>query len=69
MTLKTKFVNHLAVMMAELTLLRSEDNLSNGHKRNTVDSEHPNNGHIGDKHFVHCSEVVSSSEVEIVWTL
>ena len=22
-----------------------------------------NNGHIGDKHFVHCSEVVPSSEV------
>ena len=67
MTLKTKCANHLAVMMTELTLLRSEDNLSNGHKRNTV--EHPNNGHIGDEHFVHCSEVVSSSEVEIVWTL
>ena len=30
---------------------------------NTV--EPPNNGHIGDKHFVHCSEVVPSSEVEM----
>ena len=28
---------------------------------NTV--EPPNNGHGGDKHFVHCSEVVPSSEV------
>ena len=27
--------------------------------------EPPNNGHIGDKHFVHCSEVVSLSEVEM----
>ena len=27
--------------------------------------EPPNNGHIGDKHFVHCSEVVPSSEVEM----
>ena len=24
--------------------------------------EPPNNGHIGDEHFVHCSEVVPSSE-------
>ena len=24
--------------------------------------EPPNNGHVGDKHFVHCSEVVPSSE-------
>ena len=30
---------------------------------NTV--EPPNNGHVGDKHFVHCLEVVPSSEVEI----
>ena len=27
--------------------------------------EPPNNGHIGDKHCVHCSEVVPSSEVEM----
>ena len=27
--------------------------------------EPPNNGHIGDGHFVHCSEVVPSSEVEM----
>ena len=27
--------------------------------------EPPNNGHIGDKHFVHCSEVVPCSEVEM----
>ena len=27
--------------------------------------EPPNNGHIGDQHFVHCSEVVPSSEVEM----
>ena len=27
--------------------------------------EPPNNGHIGDEHFVHCSEVVPSSEVEM----
>ena len=27
--------------------------------------EPPNNGHIGDECFVHCSEVVPSSEVEI----
>ena len=27
--------------------------------------EPPYNGHIGDKHFVHCSEVVPSSEVEM----
>ena len=31
-----------------------------------------NNGHVGDEHFVHCSEVATSSEVEmyihcIVW--
>ena len=25
----------------------------------------PNNGHIGDERFVHCSEVVPSSEVEV----
>ena len=31
--------------------------------RTTV--EPPNNGHGGDKHFVHCSEVVPSSEVEM----
>ena len=24
-----------------------------------------NNGHVGDEHFVHCSEVVPSSEVEM----
>ena len=24
-----------------------------------------NNGHIGDEHFVHCSEVVTSSEIEV----
>ena len=24
-----------------------------------------NNGHVGDKHFVHCSEVAPSSEVEM----
>ena len=27
--------------------------------------EPPNNGHFGDEHFVHCSEVVPSSEVEM----
>ena len=27
--------------------------------------ETPNSGHVGDEHFVHCSEVVSSSEVEM----
>ena len=27
--------------------------------------EPPNNGHVGDEHFVHCSEVVPSSEVEM----
>ena len=27
--------------------------------------EPPNNGHIGDEHFVHCSEVVPSLEVEM----
>ena len=27
--------------------------------------EPPNNGHIGDNSFVHCSEVVASSEVEM----
>ena len=32
-------------------------------KHNTV--EPPNNGHSGDEHFVHCSEVVPSSEVEM----
>ena len=25
----------------------------------------PNNGHVGDEHVVHCSEVVPSSEVEM----
>ena len=30
---------------------------------NTV--EPPNNGQTGDEHFVHCSEVVPSSEVEM----
>ena len=29
----------------------------------TVDP--PNNGHVGDEQFVHCSEVVPSSEVEM----
>ena len=24
-----------------------------------------NNGHVGDEHFVHCSEVAPSSEVEM----
>ena len=24
-----------------------------------------NNGHVGEKHFVHCSEVVPSSETEM----
>ena len=27
--------------------------------------EPPNNGHFGDEHFVHCSEVVPYSEVEM----
>ena len=27
--------------------------------------ELPNNGHIGDEHFVHCSEAVPSLEVEM----
>ena len=27
--------------------------------------EPPNNGQVGDEHFVHCSEVVPSSEVEM----
>ena len=27
--------------------------------------EPPNNGHVGDEHFVHWSEVVPSSEVEM----
>ena len=27
--------------------------------------EPPNNGHVWDEHFVHCSEVVPSSEVEM----
>ena len=27
--------------------------------------EHPNNGHVGDEHFVNCSEVVPCSEVEM----
>ena len=30
---------------------------------NTV--EPPNNGHVGDEHFVHCLEIVPSSEVEM----
>ena len=30
---------------------------------NTV--EPPNNGHVGDEHFVHCSEVAPYSEVEM----
>ena len=30
--------------------------------------EPPNNGHVGDEHFVHCLEVVPSSEVN-VWTV
>ena len=34
-------------------------------KKNLSAVEPPNNGHIGDKHFVHCSVVVPSSEVEI----
>ena len=32
-------------------------------KSNTV--ERLNNGHVGEKHFVHCLEVVPSSEVEM----
>ena len=32
----------------------------------TVNTVEPlNNGHVGDEHFVHCSEVVHSSEVEM----
>ena len=32
----------------------------------TVNTVEPlNNGHVGDEHFVHCSEVVPSSEVEM----
>ena len=31
----------------------------------TYTVEPPNNGHGGDEHFVHCSEVVPSSEVEM----
>ena len=27
--------------------------------------EPPNNGHVGDKHFVHCLDVVPSSEIEM----
>ena len=27
--------------------------------------EPPNNGHVGDEHFVHCSEAVALSEVEM----
>ena len=27
--------------------------------------ELPNSGQVGDKHFVHCSEIVPSSEVEM----
>ena len=30
-----------------------------------VQLEPPNNGHVGDEHFVHCSEVVPSSGVEM----
>ena len=29
--------------------------------------EPTNNGHIGDKRFVHCSEVIPSSKVEMYW--
>ena len=31
----------------------------------TYPVEPPNNGHVGDECFVHCSEVVPSSEVEM----
>ena len=31
----------------------------------TYTVEPPNNGHVGDEHFVHCSEVVPSLEVEM----
>ena len=34
-----------------------------GKSTTTFIVEPPNNGHIGDEHFVHCSEVVRSSEV------
>ena len=34
-----------------------------GSKPSTVTVEPPNNEHIGDKHFVHFSEVAPSSEV------
>ena len=34
---------------------------------NTV--EPPNNGHFWDEHFVHCSDVVPPSEVEVQWNL
>ena len=30
---------------------------------NPITAEPQNNGHVGDKNFVHCSEVVPSSEV------
>ena len=32
---------------------------------NTV--EPPNNGHVGDEHFVHCLEVLPSSEVDNIY--
>ena len=31
----------------------------------TITVEPPNNRHVGDEHFVHCSEVVRFSEVEM----
>ena len=39
-------------------------------RRHTYTVEPLNNGHGGDEHFVHCSEVVPSSEVyRYVWTV
>ena len=43
--------------------LASQPSLCNSLYGCTV--EPPNNGHVGDEHFVHCSEVVPSSEVEM----
>ena len=34
-------------------------------RNNVYTVEPPNDGHIGDKHFVHCSVVVPCSEVEM----
>ena len=52
-------INFGCVLTRSVTNLQREAEV----RSNTV--EPPNNGHIGDEHFVHCLEVIPSSGVEM----